>query len=210
MDELDIWRLAEELTIVQAAVLLAGDGDPAVTAHYVEGWDVEKRPRGYEAAKVALVGALRSQRIKGIVREEARLQRGSNLDEPSRFVAEPGTVDVNTSTLDVQSLKDWLKDRGIAHGFFFPAGLPAADFLDFDHPRYAPKLAAAVQAWRAVSDPELVRSRSPKQAILKWLREHASEYRMTADDGTPAETSIEEVAKVANWAPGGGAPRTGG
>ncbi|CAJ0770188.1 hypothetical protein R8510_00347 [Ralstonia chuxiongensis] len=80
-----------------------------------------------------------------------------------------------------------------------------SDFLDPDHPRYAPKLAAAVSAWRAVDGGK---GASPKQAIAKWLREHADEFGLADASGKPNETGIEEVAKVANWQPTGGAPKT--
>jgi hypothetical protein len=45
---------------------------------------------------------------------------------------------------------------------------------------------------------------------VKWLREHAAKFGMTDDDGKPNETGIEEAAKVANWQPTGGAPKTPG
>jgi hypothetical protein len=47
-------------------------------------------------------------------------------------------------------------------------------FLDPKNPRYAPKLAAAVLAWEATGN-EASTGKSPKQALLKWLREHAAE-----------------------------------
>jgi len=52
--------------------------------------------------------------------------------------------------------------------------------------------------------------KTPKQALAKWLREHAAEFGMTDDEGKPNETGIEEAAKMANWQPGGGAPKTPG
>jgi hypothetical protein len=52
--------------------------------------------------------------------------------------------------------------------------------------------------------------KSPKQFLLKWLREHAVEFDLTSDDGIPNETGIDEAAKVANWQPGGGVPKTPG
>jgi hypothetical protein len=54
----------------------------------------------------------------------------------------------------------------------------------------------------------LLEGKTPKQALTKWLRENASRYGLSGDDGAPNETGIEEVAKVANWQPSGGAPRT--
>ena len=95
----------------------------------------------------------------------------------------------------------------ISRRFLFPERTETADYLDPENSRYAPKLAAAVRAWQAVTDPA---GRHPKQALMKWLRENAAEFGLTDDEGKPNETGIEEAAKVANWQPGGGAPRTPG
>lgn len=81
------------------------------------------------------------------------------------------------------------------------------EYLDPKHPRYAPKLAAAVQAWLSVGDP---RGKHPKGALHAWLREHAGEFGLVDAQGKPNEQGIEECAKVANWQPVGGAPKTPG
>ena len=74
---------------------------------------------------------------------------------------------------------------------------------------YAPKLAAAVRAWNEVtSNPEALNGKTPKKALEIWLRKHANEYGLTAKDGNPNELGIEEICKVANWKPAGGASPT--
>jgi hypothetical protein len=118
-----------------------------------------------------------------------------------------GTTDIQASVVDRESLVNWLSGRGVRAGFFFPLTPDGPEYLDRSHPRFAPKLAAAVRAWLAVTDPQ---GKHPKQALTKWLREHAAEFGMTDDEGKPNETGIEETAKVANWQPGGGAPKTPG
>lgn len=105
----------------------------------------------------------------------------------------------------VSDLRAWLEAAGICTGFFFPAATDAPDYLDPKNPRYAPKLAAAVRAWQSVTD---AAGKTPKQALMKWLREHAAEFGLTDEEGKPNETGIEEAAKMANWQPGGGAPKT--
>ena len=69
---------------------------------------------------------------------------------------------------------------------------------------------AAVLAWRATENESAIGGKSPKQALMKWLREHAADFGLTDEDGKPNETGIEEAAKVANWQPMGGAPKTPG
>jgi hypothetical protein len=115
------------------------------------------------------------------------------------------TIDFYKSTVNVESLKQWLKVKGFTSGFFFPEPIMTMDFLDRSNARYAPKLAAAVSAWQAVTH---AGKKSPKQALDKWLREHAVEFGLTNDDGKPIEQAIEECSKVANWNARGGATRT--
>ena len=96
--------------------------------------------------------------------------------------------------------KQWLPQR-----IFFPADAGAPDYLDPNNPRYAPKLAAAVRAWQAVTDPG---KKSPNQALEKWIREHAADFRLTDESGNPVTQAVEDCSKVANWQLGGGAPKT--
>lgn len=197
LDDLDYWRLCDELSVKEAALLIAG-ASPAACAN-VEQWNIEKRPRGYEAAKTAVSNALRGGRIKGEAEPEWTNDFNGN-PEPI-----PGTLSVHNSRVSVEALREWLVGRGFRHGFFFPTGADTPDYLNPRDPRYAPKLAAAVRAWQAVTDPA---GKHPKQALAKWLRENAVEFGLTDDEGKPNETGIEEAAKVANWQPGGGAPKT--
>lgn len=201
MDGLDYWRLCDLLDIVQAAFLVSGH-DPSSDQRYVEGWDIEKRPTGYEAAKAAISNALRYGSIEG------QLVRLVEHDAMGDLVDTENSIDLRESRVEVESLRSWLSDRGFHTGFFFPATIGAPDYLDPDHPRYAPKLAAAVKAWLAYGDETTTQGKSVKQLLVKWLRVNASEFGLSDDDGKPNETGIEETAKVANWKPGGGAPKT--
>lgn len=237
MEDLDYWRLCDELSIIQAALLIAGC-DPSGDCAYVEDWGYRDQPKGYAAARAALTNAILAGRLPALVRRSA-WARGWN-EEPSdreiyqetvqiyakdlieagiqdRSEGVPGSKalargviyraepDWNLTTISVDTLRKWLVSRGICTGFFFPAGSEAPDYLDPNNPRYAPKLAAAVRAWQAVTEPN---GKHPKQALAKWLREHAAEFGLTDEEGKPNETGIEEAAKVANWQPGGGAPKT--
>lgn len=202
MESLDYWRLCDELTIVQAAILIAG-ADPSSITDNIERWDVEKRPAGYEAAKAALSNALLRGKIDGNL--VPKLEYDFNGNECGEL---PGTVDIHSSFVKVEALRQWLADRGFKRGFFFPEGADRPDYLNPGSPRYAPKLAAAVHAWEQASNSSLLKGKTPKKALSKWLREHAAEYGLTGEDGLPNETGIEEIAKVANWQPTGGAPKT--
>lgn len=146
--------------------------------------------------------SLRSRSISGALVPESDSDINGNA---IGFIE--GTVDVYKSTVNVESLKQWLRLKGFTTGFFFPERVETMDFLEPLNPRYAPKLAAAVKAWQAVTN---AGNRSPKQALDKWLREHAAEFGLTNEDGKPIENAIEECSKVANWNTKGGATKTPG
>ena len=114
------------------------------------------------------------------------------------------------TTVAVKDLRNWLKSRGFKTGFFFPEPQQTEpDYLNELHERYSPKLAAAIEAWKAVSaDPTLTANKTVKQALVIWLRQHANRFGLTKEDGNPNEQGIEEVAKIANWDAKGGAPKT--
>lgn len=204
MDDFDYWRLCEELSIFQAALLIA-ECDPSKEYAYVENWETHKRPKGYEAAKTGITNALSRGDIIGYSKLEAHDAAEGEPAEP-----ESARLDIYKSRVDVSSLKSWLRKRGFRTGFFFPEDSPMPDYLDPNHPRYALKLAAAVRAWQAIEGGADKAAKSPKQLLQKWLRDHAAELGLADEDGNHNEQGIEEVAKVANWQLGGGAPRTPG
>ncbi len=116
------------------------------------------------------------------------------------------TPNWNKTTIEKDNIKKWLVNKGINKGFFFPDKTSSGlDYLNPNHSRYAPKLAAAIKAWEAVKDSN---GKPPKQLLLKWIRENAASLGLTDDDGRINETGVEEIAKVSNWRPEGGAPKT--
>jgi len=72
-----------------------------------------------------------------------------------------------------------------------------APYLDPKQKCYSLKLAVAIEAWEAVTaDPNRLKNTTPKQALLVWLNDNSKRYKLT-------KKAIEEIAKVANWKPGG-------
>ena len=192
MDALDYWRLCDALSVVQAALLIVG-ADPSETQDYIDQQPAQNRPEGYTAAKAAIVNAIRGKRLR------ANIVEYEDVSEPSWQL----------TTISVEDLRTWLRSRGITTGFFFPESQAAPDYLSNSHPNYSAKLAAAVEAWKAISaDETLRRGKSVKQALDVWLRQHANEFGLTKEDGNPNEQGLEEVAKIANWDTRGGAPKT--
>ncbi|POA99825.1 hypothetical protein C2134_04435 [Chromobacterium sinusclupearum] len=228
-----LWRLADPLTVQQAAALIAGF-DPNVVRFNSNNAAWFENDSGYtdnsgigwvQTAFAALVNAINAHKLPAIIRRNARMagwdewpevgeqarQLGSDELIPS-LSYEPvviycETPDWGKSTVAVSDLVAWLEAAGIRTGFFFPNTTDSPDYLDPKNPRYAPKLAAAVKAWKAVTDES---GKHPKQALTTWLNEHAAEFGLTDSNGLPIKMSIEDCAKVANWKPAGGAPTTPG
>lgn len=228
-----LWHLVDILTVEQAAALIAGYDPSRVAICDMDNSDgelfqrgvVEKQFPNLAAARAALINSVNGNGLKATIRRDARLQGWDefpNFGESMRALDEvevtpdsnfnSGVIycespDWGQTTIKLVDLITWLLSRGVKTGFFFRDATEAPDYLDPKHPRYSLKLAAAVNAWQAVTDPA---GKPPKQALLKWLRENAAKYSLTDDDGKTNETGIEEIAKVTNWLPGGGAPRTPG
>lgn len=196
MESMDYWRLCDDLSIDEAAHLVIGVDPNEFKVKPLD--DLSTMPpetlARLEATTKSLISALRGESVQGVL----IAVDGS----PAILVDE---IDTNKSRIKVESLRTWLSSRGIRTGFFFPTGTADPDYLNPNNPRYAPKLAAAVRAWQSVTDPG---SRTPLQALTKWLRENAMRFGLTKDDGSHNNQGIDEVAKVANWKPGGGAPKT--
>ncbi len=221
MEELDYWRLCEELSIDQAAHLIIGASptlvqELSVTTAELPESQAMRYERDIEAVRSALTYAIRSGILPATSIEVRRKAEQSALamyeeDDDGFCFVDTGELDLHKTTIHVTDLRDWLRLRGMKPEFFFPENNELTpDYLDPLHPRYAPKLAAAVNAWLTMEDNSLMDGKSPKQALEKWLRENAAKYGLSDDDGKPNETGIAECAKVANWKSKGGAPKTPG
>ena len=197
MQELDFWKLSEELTVVQASLLFIGQNPsdhPSIER-------LAKKPIGYAAIKHAIMRALHSDSIEGRLGFEPSDDFHKAYECPFR------------SMVSVDSLKSWLERRGFKDNTFYfqndnIADIRKMEFLDDSHPRYAPKLAAAYNAWKAMDDEKLYKTRSPKQAMKEWLRTNAQQFGLSDSEGKPAQSVIEDIAKIANWKQKGGAPAT--
>ncbi|WP_375668248.1 hypothetical protein [Bartonella sp. AP36NXGY] len=207
-DSLKFWRLSEKLTILQAALLIVGLNpgkylfvnklEPEKSDIYEDNLSVSsEKTANFRAAYHAIVQAGKSNRLE----IEWSYYNFSDF------------IDADSSYVRVDDLKEWLSSRGLRPAFFFPEDDSAETkdqkyyaFQDPTHPRYAPKLAAIVAAWEAVSEAE--GGKTVKGTLIKWLSEHAVQYKLVDDDNLPREKLIEELAAVANWEPTGGAPKT--
>ncbi|WP_427452000.1 hypothetical protein [Litorimonas sp. WD9-15] len=159
------------------------------------GYGSKEKPVGYVAVKHALGSAVKAKILQG---------REAHVVNPNDGEYYP---DDDLALIRVDAIKDWLRSKGVVTHFFFFPEEPEGEFLSSQHPRYSPKLAAAIRAWQAMEGKDL-KGKTPKQSVIKWLRLHGADYDLTDDDGKPLDTVIDEIAKIVNWKPQGGAPKT--
>ena len=220
MSKWDAMRMADVMTVAEAACCIVGipttmlgtntSTDPYLRSDMELG-NVFDDGRDVFCRVVDLLrNSIMAEKLQAIKIYAGKYHHVRMVGDESDGYWEPvGQIDAWKTLIDVDDLKKWLESRNLRPAFFFPPTPSASDepeYLDPNHPRYAPKLAAAVRAWEAVTDPGS--RRTPKQALDKWLREHGAAYGLTDDEGKAKETAIEEISKVANWNPNGGVPKT--
>ncbi len=198
MQSADYWRLCDDISIFQAVMLILGYDPANLSSYFIE---QKTLPHGYSALKVALSNVVKTGKIES---SKVELEVHDYYGAPQE-----GNVDTDRTIISVKSLKEFLIEKWIGEGFFFPEGGILEGYLDPQNHYFAPKLSAAVHAWKHITNnPELLNGKTPKQALEKWLRENASTYGLTKDDGKPNETGIQEICKIANWKLEGGAAKT--
>ena len=237
LTSMDYWRLADELSVIDAAILITGN-DPSERESKGDGFDSpfheEQRTSydGFEAVFKAIKNAILSNRIAAVavypvdegdtstynpvkrplsvaLRKGTKLFQGKSLN----FYGHDALVflqvdpDWSKTTIEVAHLVNWLRSRGVYPDFFFPRGDPES-FLNRENERYSAKLACAVAAWKAVTAP--ARNKSPKQSLEDWVTAHGVQFGLGNDEGIVPQNAKDEIAKVANWQPKGGAAKTGG
>jgi hypothetical protein len=116
MDPLDYWRLCDELSVVQAALLIVGE-DPSGLQWHVGRREPQDRPRGYDATITALTNAIEGKRLGATI-----------------VTDNDGDLVPQATKIGVEDLRDWLRSRGVTTGFFFPRPEVGPDCLSRLHP----------------------------------------------------------------------------
>lgn len=140
MEAIDFWRLADELTVVQATILICGC-DPSDYKGLIGQYGAIM-PEGFDAAKHALLSAVASYRLS------VRLLYTTD-DHGENCVVD------DLAQIKVSDIREWLSEKGFKEHFFFLPFEPEDEFLSTSHPRYSAKLAASVTAWRALDNSNL-------------------------------------------------------
>lgn len=202
MKPIEFWKLCESVSIFQATMLILGLDPGNARSHSVE--RSADPVEGYGAVRTALLAGVKSNQIKAEIEEEYDYDERGELHG-----IKPGTIDIDRTFIDVDSLIRFLKDRNFPTQVFGPTDDERYRDLHPSNEFYANKLAAAVDAWVAVtSERKFETQGTPKRWIEKWLREHASHYGLHKPDGTLNEDAIQQISKIVNWKQEGGAGKT--
>jgi hypothetical protein len=205
VNTLDYWKLCDDFSVVQAALLILGE-DPTELQYDVERAEQQDKPENFEPVFAALKGAVEEKRLPAKVK--GVMEADFLADNWERETAK---IDWCRTMIRREDLVEWLLSHNFKPGFFFEQPANAPDYLDPKHPNYSPKLAAAVRAWEAVTTDNryFKKGKSPKNNIESWLTAHAAEYCLLKKNGKINTEAIEnQIAKVVNWKPDGGAPKT--
>ncbi|NLE23728.1 MAG: hypothetical protein GX625_00050 [Clostridiaceae bacterium] len=225
MEAMEYWKLCDSFTVVQAALLIVGE-NPAISQGYVLTNQPMDRPDGFDAAFAALTNAINQGKLRATIRRDARVSgwdefpapgEGVGTDEQGETIYYKPYPDWNLTMVTREDLTEWLFNRNFKPPSFFeqqttnnsPNSLPG--YLDKNHAHYSPKLAAAVRSWEAVTaDPKYNNNgKTAKTNLTNWLTSHAGEFGLVKEDGEINADAIKnQIAKVANWQPDGGAPKT--
>lgn len=192
------WNLADALLVHHAAVLIAGFEPNAVCFNedglpgyfFCEGKYTEDVGE-CRAAFYALVGDISAGTLKATITHNTTIHLQKSPDWTKTTVAR-------------SDLLELMESKGYRPAFLFSeVASNDPDYLNPNHPRYAPELAAAVRAWQAVTDTE--GKGTPKRRLTEWLRENADKFARKGNE--VSDKAIERMATVANWQQGGGAPK---
>ena len=183
VDKMDYWRLCDQLSIIQAALLVLGE-DPSEQQSYVLSNSEQDRPDNFTAVFTALTNAVICKKLKAEIHFIKELRLGASIEDDCQYETE--NPDWDLTIILVDDLKTWLRGRGFKMGFFFPEAAVKPDFLDANHEKYSPKLAVAIGAWEAVNaESNLTRGKTVKQALMLQRSKTPSRYEGSSHHPIP-------------------------
>lgn len=219
MESIDFWKFHEDLTVVQATLLIIGRNPSR------EPLDLKKLDKvvNFDPVFCAITTAIRNEKLNAILHYKAHETNGfvSVKEDESAFISNVKTInqdhakivfktepDWGLTTVNVNDLKAWLLKLNFPAPFFFnEKSSNTPDYLDPIHPRHSQKLAASIKAWQAMDDDNLLLKKTPKKAMEAWLQSRYKELGLE-HNGQMNNSAISECATVANWQTKGGAPST--
>lgn len=203
MEGLNYWNMCGSFTLVHAAILIVGENPSHFQGCSSNDGAFRDIPDFFAAFTAMKHAIARGHLNAEIVYYEQHFGHGDGIDW-------------DNTTVDRPDLETWLQTGNSKYHFFPPKKDRHEDersfkprYLNADGEHYSPKLAAAINAWEFVSENlTSYHGKTVKQSLQKWLTDHADEYGLMNDDGNVNRNGIKEIAKIANWAVKGGAPKT--
>ena len=179
------WRAVPVLTLAQAAWLLA-NFDPGEA----------ENPSAIAPSSVrALIAALSQSISRGEL--EVRVHMEGTSHGFREVISKRNESDDLSVEVDREALATWADKNQLSHGWN-----TSCQPTQFELSRFPREMRIAIEAHEAVRhDLAALRGKSPKQALLNWLKTNYS-------DADLSESARERIAVIANWASEGGAPRT--
>ena len=190
------WLLAKEVSLIEATLLVL-DIEPQGIAHEVEFFFEVQKPRHYVAMRNSVYQALVGKKLDGNV---VPAGESTPVHEAEENISQ---ADLEKTKINMGSLRKWVAQTKFPSSFFDSNDGGTPEYRDPSHPRFAPKLAAAIEVWEAFEELPDSGGR-PKQRMENWLRAHAERLSLTLPNGDVNETAIFDIAKVANWDTKGG------
>lgn len=236
LDPIDYWRFHKEFTVVEAALLIL-DLNPSELKHSVltntkkpENFDAV-----FSGITKAIINNKLKANIRYTISWMGNNDNSSWIEYPNydevvgycvdeHLSKEPlevhfkKTPDWQNTLIELDDLKTWLTSSKLKPKFFFSDSNPnTPEYLDKYHPRYSEKLAACINTWVALGDQSLTNGKSVKSAIDSYLIKNSQEFGLvhkkddpkhTYEKGDIIEGAKNEMTKIINWNPNGGATRT--
>ena len=186
-----LWSIVQSLSIREASRLLAGL-DPKPHSRHLDSVDEAAKARAINAVLIRTVQDGKIKPVHALRWFDDFSAHASSCEPDSPYLCDE-------TVLRVADLSEWAERVGLEHYWPKAAG-PASNMLDLA--RYPDELRAAIEAFDAVrDDPRATAGKHPKQALEDWLAVNKPELSGNARG---------RIASVANWQPGGGAPKTPG
>ena len=208
------WATIEELSLLEAAILLAGkDPSPlrglkhqdSAIAHLQELGFLERK-HNLRIEHFQIDELKRAVQSRVLPASRVTIKGFSSVDDYRQI--DPATVGAHEipvpalTYITKNDFLDWCRTRAKPIPAPFVGGAEPAENYRAGHQTIPVpiELRAAMEAFTAISGDQIaIAKRSPKRALLHWLATNKPELSSSAR---------ERIATVANWQPSGGAPKT--
>lgn len=205
VSDTDLLKLLDILTLLEASALIAGCSPNKVRencnndGHYyyldVDRDDPANANDVFDISLKAIVKTINRGLLKAkIAIIPNRVMTKDDLKSDWLMLYE---IDEAKTTVTRDDLKYWLEQRGVYPTMLFPNG-KKDDYMNPNHPNYAPKLAVCVKAWEVAQTG--TQGKRPKQFMIDWIAENGKNYGLE----NTGKKEFENLASISNWDTKGG------